>query len=202
MPRPSNREERREQILNAFCSLIQEFGYDKATTAFIAEKAGLTQGLIHYHFKSKEDILVALIEMLSRKLETRLSAINEEKSDPLENLHRHIRAYLELGSGSDPSAVAAWVMIAAEAAKKEEVRIHFETAMATQHENLKKAIIQVGIEKDDAETDRLASGLLSAIQGMYLTAMAAPSIVPKGFAADWLWQVTQRLVDPAQEQQS
>lgn len=202
MPRPSNREERRGQILDAFCALIQERGYDKATTALIAERANLTSGLIHYHFKSKEEILVALIERLSNKLEARLQDIDEEQPSASENLHRHIRAYLELGNGADPHAVSAWVMVAAEAAKKEEVRVHFETAMASQQNKLSQIIADLlrEREKSTADADRLASGLLSSIQGIYLTAMAAPSIIPHGFASSWMWEVTEQLIDNQPEE--
>ena len=34
-------------------------GYAEATVARVAAEAGLAPGLVYYHFKSKEDILVA-----------------------------------------------------------------------------------------------------------------------------------------------
>jgi TetR/AcrR family transcriptional repressor of bet genes len=40
-------------------------GYGGATIAQIAEEAGLPSGIVHYHFESKQEILVAVMERLS-----------------------------------------------------------------------------------------------------------------------------------------
>ncbi|WP_438387543.1 TetR/AcrR family transcriptional regulator [Actinopolyspora saharensis] len=54
----------RERILEAAGELFAERGYDATPTSRIAENARVPKGLIHYYFKRKEDILVALVERL------------------------------------------------------------------------------------------------------------------------------------------
>lgn len=54
----------RERILEAAGELFAEHGYDATPTSRIAENARVPKGLIHYYFKRKEDILVALVERL------------------------------------------------------------------------------------------------------------------------------------------
>ena len=52
---------RRERILDAATSLISHFGYNKTTVADIAAKAGISKGAVYLHFKSKDEVLEALL---------------------------------------------------------------------------------------------------------------------------------------------
>jgi AcrR family transcriptional regulator len=49
----------RRRILEATISLVAEVGWAAVTTRAVARRAGVTQGLIHYHFGSKEALLRA-----------------------------------------------------------------------------------------------------------------------------------------------
>src|ERR1051325_1811277 len=64
MPRPSNTALRQDQIKDALLSVMAERGFDAATVAHIAQAAGLAPGLVHYHFASKQQILLALVRDL------------------------------------------------------------------------------------------------------------------------------------------
>lgn len=59
---PKSVEDRREQIIDAAMQIFAEKGFARATNRDIAEKAGITTGLIYYYFKSKEDLLKAALE--------------------------------------------------------------------------------------------------------------------------------------------
>jgi AcrR family transcriptional regulator len=52
----------RVRILEAATRLFAEVGYHAATNAMIADAAGLTRGAMLYHFPSREDLLLAVIE--------------------------------------------------------------------------------------------------------------------------------------------
>ena len=54
-------EVRKQLILDAALTEFSERGYDGASTTLIAKRAGLAQAGIYAHFKSKEDILGALL---------------------------------------------------------------------------------------------------------------------------------------------
>ncbi|WP_162795774.1 TetR/AcrR family transcriptional regulator [Nonomuraea lactucae] len=65
------------RIRNAAMQLFGEVGYERATTRAIAERAGVTSGLIRHHYGSKEKLLAACDERiidLIRKLEARAEA--------------------------------------------------------------------------------------------------------------------------------
>src|SRR3954470_3511156 len=74
MPRPSNTEERRAQITRALVKVMAKRGYDGASVADIARAARLTPGLVHYHFKSKRDILLAVLRDLVARHDAGLDA--------------------------------------------------------------------------------------------------------------------------------
>ncbi len=55
------REERAERILDAAASLIQRWGYTKTTLDDIARQARVARGTIYLHWKTREELLLALI---------------------------------------------------------------------------------------------------------------------------------------------
>ena len=78
--------DRKKEILKASEELFYKYGYQKASLRDIARKVGITQAAIYYHFKTKEEILLAIIEKYSNKLLFILKACFAQKKDPIENL--------------------------------------------------------------------------------------------------------------------
>ncbi|MFV0395113.1 MAG: TetR/AcrR family transcriptional regulator [Coprobacillaceae bacterium] len=58
-------EERKNEILDAADALFNTKGYDGTSTNDILDKVGIARGTLYHHFKSKEDIMDALIERYS-----------------------------------------------------------------------------------------------------------------------------------------
>src|SRR5262249_1322148 len=61
MGRPSNREQRRREILQAFAKVLADHGYAGATIAAVATEAGVAPGLVHHHFESKAELTGSLL---------------------------------------------------------------------------------------------------------------------------------------------
>ena len=57
-------EERKKEILDIAEELFTTKGYDKTSTTDILERVGIARGTMYYHFKSKEEILDALIDRI------------------------------------------------------------------------------------------------------------------------------------------
>jgi AcrR family transcriptional regulator len=57
----TNRQERAERILDAAATLIQRWGYAKTTLDDIARQAHVSKGTIYQYWKTREDLLMALI---------------------------------------------------------------------------------------------------------------------------------------------
>ena len=53
---------RRRQIIDAALRVFAEKGYDRASVKDISEAAGTSQGLMYHYFRSKEELLAAVLE--------------------------------------------------------------------------------------------------------------------------------------------
>jgi TetR/AcrR family transcriptional regulator len=71
--RPSA-EPTRERILAAAIDLFSEHSFDGASTREISGRAGVTQPLLHYHFRSKDDLWRAAVDELFGALTEALAA--------------------------------------------------------------------------------------------------------------------------------
>ena len=76
----SETEARRHRILDAAAELIIHHGYDKTTIGDVANRVGLSRGLIYLLFKNKDDLLEAL---LAREVQSYTRAwLDYIESDP------------------------------------------------------------------------------------------------------------------------
>jgi len=55
-------EHTRRLLLDAAAALIAERGYQASTVNQMVERAGLSKGTFYWHFKSKEEVLLAVLE--------------------------------------------------------------------------------------------------------------------------------------------
>jgi TetR/AcrR family transcriptional repressor of bet genes len=60
--RTASKEERRAQLIEATIRCIAHHGLSDTTTAQVSSEAGLSQGIINLHFKSKDKLLLATLE--------------------------------------------------------------------------------------------------------------------------------------------
>ncbi|ATQ74275.1 hypothetical protein CR152_06975 [Massilia violaceinigra] len=197
MSRKPNSEQRRAQIVQALLDTMAEHGYEKATIVLIARRADLTPGLLHYHFHSKADILLALVKALAAAAQQRYLALAQNTLDADQRLKAYIDARLGLGEGADPGAVAAWVVIGAEAVRQPEVRAAYQhavdTEMALLRELLSASLAAQG--KITANAHALAAALLAMMEGTFQLASAAPASMPMGYAAPMAAQLVRRFID-------
>ena len=59
----------RDKLLEASLVLFNERGFGAVTTASIAERAGVLEGSLWYHFRTKRDLLTAHIDLLQQVFE-------------------------------------------------------------------------------------------------------------------------------------
>jgi AcrR family transcriptional regulator len=94
--RSEQREATRERIVEAALEAFAEKGFHGASTRDIAERAGTNQGLITYHFHSKDELWRAAADrifgMLAKRLGEQLAGL--ESGDPRERAREAIRIYV------------------------------------------------------------------------------------------------------------
>jgi AcrR family transcriptional regulator len=59
----------RARILQAAFTVLSRQGYENTSVKDIAEEAGVAQGLVHYHYKSKQQLVLAVLEFVCQKVE-------------------------------------------------------------------------------------------------------------------------------------
>jgi TetR/AcrR family transcriptional regulator, transcriptional repressor of bet genes len=73
MPKIVDHEERRDQIALVACRVVAENGFDQATIVRIAREAGYTTGMVAHYFDTKQDIIIAALRLILRRIEERLT---------------------------------------------------------------------------------------------------------------------------------
>ena len=98
--RSRQRLETRERIVEAAAEAFAERGFRGASTREIAQRAGTNQGLITYHFRSKDELWRAAAEhifgMLRTSLGKRLASLASD--DPRERAREGIREYVRFAA--------------------------------------------------------------------------------------------------------
>ena len=74
-PRPDVSEERKKQILDAAMAVFSRMGFHKARMDDIVEESGLSKGTLYWYFKSKDDIIIALLKYFFEREFTDLETI-------------------------------------------------------------------------------------------------------------------------------
>jgi AcrR family transcriptional regulator len=86
-------EQRRSEILDVTCQVIIERGFGAARISDVAAKLGVSTGLIHYHFDSKDQLLAEAFRWAAEADLSRLHAEVERGRTAVERLERLISLY-------------------------------------------------------------------------------------------------------------
>lgn len=94
MPRKSNAKERRAEIAQALYRCIVKQGYMNTSVRDISKEAGIRNGLIHYYFETKDEILSELFRNFFEEYSKRLSALTEANQEKSPN--KRLRLFIDL----------------------------------------------------------------------------------------------------------
>lgn len=70
--RDEQREQTKQRIVAAAVGAFAERGFDGTSTRAIADRAGVTQGLVTYHFESKDELWRAAVDSIIAELDAAL----------------------------------------------------------------------------------------------------------------------------------
>lgn len=186
MGRPSNTQQRKQEIVDALLRVMAVHGYEKASIQVIAKEAGLAPGLIHYHFKTKQDILLALVNWIASAARERLQNLSNESDDPWLKLEAFINARLATGETEMPEVVAAWVVIAGESLRQPEIKETYQSLIHQQLDMLKDLIAGAweGKTAKSKGVIQLSAIVMAAIEGAFQLSATANDVMPKNYAAE------------------
>lgn len=112
MSRPPDELDRRGQLVRESARLFRERGYEGTSVRDIAAATGLQSGSWVYHFKTKQDILAAVMEEGLRHSLERIEAIGGETLAPRDRfralVHAHLATILAPGQDFIPVLLYDW----------------------------------------------------------------------------------------------
>lgn len=106
-PRSFIEQARRTQIIESAAAVVAELGYARASLARIAEHAGISKGVVTYHFSSKDEIFHEMVtrffdrgwEFMAHRIEEQPSATGQIRawiSAEIEFFSRHRTEFLAM----------------------------------------------------------------------------------------------------------
>lgn len=91
--------ERKNEILDVAGRLFAQKGYDSTSTNDILEEIGIARGTLYYHFKSKEDILDAMIDRMMGQMLMQAKAVAGQNEVPVQRRLTMIIQALQIRGG-------------------------------------------------------------------------------------------------------
>jgi TetR/AcrR family transcriptional regulator, transcriptional repressor of bet genes len=88
MPKIVDHAQRRDEIALVACRVVAAHGFEGASMVRIARAAGYTTGMLAHYFDSKQEIIIAALRLILRRIDERLSrpAADAVRPDLLELL--------------------------------------------------------------------------------------------------------------------
>lgn len=134
----------RAELIEKSAQLFRTKGYENTTVRDIAAAAGIQAGSWFYHFKTKQDILAAIMEQGLAQALADVEAIAAAPLSPTERLHRLVETHLHTLLAPDhhciPVLLYEWRSLEAPArarlvALKDRYEAVWEQAIATLHQS-------------------------------------------------------------------
>lgn len=108
-PRKMSRAVRREQLIQSTIETLALRGYASTTLTEVARTAGLSHGLVNFHFESKEKLLAETLAFLSEEYRSNWQRyLDAAPKDPASQLDALLRADLDPALCT-PSRLSAWL---------------------------------------------------------------------------------------------
>ncbi|MGE0007978.1 MAG: TetR family transcriptional regulator C-terminal domain-containing protein [Parvibaculaceae bacterium] len=113
--RKASKEIRRQQLIEATIDVMARKGYSGTTMLDVARAAGLSSGIVNFHFETKEKLLVETLKYLAEEYRANWhKALNGAGGDPADRLGALLFSDFN-PSICSPRKLAAWCAYWAEA---------------------------------------------------------------------------------------
>ncbi len=180
--------ETRTRILSAAVRCLADGGIDAVRVARVAQVAGVSSGLVHYHFRTREQLLAEALESSFRIAGDVRTTTKYGTGSALDRLRVKLEESLPF-PGRRRREWELWVELWVRAAREPDLRATAATVYEQLHRSLHQLLdegVQAGLwELDDPS--RLADRVLAMIDGYGLRALLGDPAMPVQRAFDELW---------------
>ena len=172
---------RKEQIVSAAIDVVAEDGFGRMTFARIARRAGISPGLITYHFKAKDQLIKAMRLAIRRRLDHAMIQAEGARSY-LEALQMMITGFVR-HCAEHPNDMLALQELGLAAAASAEGREQAELQRSRDVAEL-QTMLREGQEESefwDFDSRTMAASILAAMRAVPLELRARPNIDAAAF---------------------
>jgi len=175
--RPASGETTRRRLLAAAASLIVERGWSAVTTRAVAERAGVNQALVHYHFGSIDNLRrESVMARLMPELEGLVQELLDDRPLP-ESIHRVMQRIDRFDTQTELGVLMAEALL--QATRDPAVTEAMAGVMGSWNEMLDPRLSvaqERGVVRDDIPAERLTPVLASFLDGFLIQRMADPGL--------------------------
>ncbi len=173
-------DKRRQALITATLSLVSEGGARVATVRAIAERAGVTAGLIRHYFQSKENLIgQAFRRLMTGMSEDSSAVLAYAPKDPHARLAAFVAASLR-PPVVDRDAVVTWASFIQETRRNPAMLdIHRQTYLGFR-DRLRDLIAALPVARNEEELRQLAIACNAVIDGLWLEGSTLPDAFAKG----------------------
>lgn len=86
MKRKKISEIRRRELAEAAFVTLQEFGFKGTTVQRVSDRAGMSHGLVHHYFRSKDDLLEAAVRLTNERITQEVLRLLRNAQTPYDRL--------------------------------------------------------------------------------------------------------------------
>lgn len=160
-----------EQILDLAETLIQTRSYSAFSYQDVSDALGLTKASIHYHFPSKAELGVAVVDRYAARFAAALAALDQDKAkSSMALLDFYVQPYLQFAKTADRICLCG-ALAGEMLALPPEMRRRVERFFTTHHAWL-AGILERGVQRGEftlpAPATKTARLVFSALQGALL----------------------------------
>ena len=164
MPKLGMEPIRRAALIEAAIAEIGQCGSLDVTVGQIARRAGMSSGLAHHYFGSKESMFLAAMRHIMSQFGRRARAELAEANSPRERLNAIIAASFDEGEFA-PEVISSWLIFYVRAQNSSGARRLLRVYTHRLHSNLVFNLRQL---TNDSNAHLIASGVAALIDGLYI----------------------------------
>jgi AcrR family transcriptional regulator len=181
-----------QKILQAARCVLGREGYSATTISQVAAEAGVSRGLLHYYFKSKEELLAMVVRAnveTSLDLVATMFASSTNADEVAAGLADALRSMLESAPEFFNLFFESWALARQSpvvAAELQGLYQHFREAMAAGLQEL----ADKGVITPSLPVEGLAAVLTALVDGLGLQLITEPELIKRPA----IWQATEQTI--------
>jgi len=153
-PRPG---ERREQILQALATMLEQPGAERITTAALAERLEVSEAALYRHFASKAQMFEGLIEFIEQSVFGLINQLGEREPDPTARCRKLVVLLLQFGE-KNPGMTRVMVgdaLVFENERLQQRMNLFFDKIESVLRQNLRETAVLAGTATPtvDAQAD-------------------------------------------------